>query len=130
MSITHRPLELLDLPMLQRALDQDEYEHCEVKDYTRDGAYSEVYEDDEGPIGVLRCTKTLRLVCTWCKNDDSRRNAAVTIEAIRVAVENAKTSGYTDIIFNTESPKLARFCTEVLGFEESQGQYVKQIKES
>lgn len=125
--ITNRPLELLDIPMLQRALDQDPYEHGETSDYTRDGTYSVVYEDDDGPIGVLRYTKTLRLFCTWCKNDDSRKNAAVTIQAIKDSVEKARSSGFTEIVFNTESPKLAKFCQEVLGFEESQGQYVKQI---
>lgn len=124
--ITSRPLELLDLPMLQRALDQDSYEHASVPDYTRDGAFTKVYEDEEGPIGILRYTKTLRLVTVWCKNDDRVRNASSVIQAIEDSVALAKTHGYTEIVFNTESPTLARFCTR-LGFQESKGQYVKQI---
>lgn len=125
--ITSRPLELLDLDMLQRALDQDNYEHAEVKNYTMDKAASYVYEDEKGPIGVLRYTKTLRLVTVWCDNKDRVRNAASIIKAISDAVAKAKASGFTDIIFNTQSPLLAKFCCERLGFEENKGEYIKYV---
>src|ERR1019366_3987997 len=57
--ITNRPLEEKDIPMLEKALDQDTFEHCEAKNYTMDHARSVVYEDEKGPVGVLRYTKTL-----------------------------------------------------------------------
>src|ERR1039458_2579173 len=88
--ITSRPLELLDLPMLQRALNQDEYEHDNTKAYTKDAAFSKVYEDEDGPIGILRYTKTLRLVTVWCDNHDRKRNAASVIKAIADSVALAK----------------------------------------
>lgn len=113
--------------MLQRALDQDEYEHLETKHYTMDGAYSEVYEDENGPIGVLRYTKTLRLVTAWCDNNDKKRNAASTARAISDAVGKAKANGFTEIIFHTESPTLAEFCVYKLGFSESKGEYVLHV---
>jgi hypothetical protein len=119
-------LEILDVPFLQRALDQDTFEHATAKQYTMDGAYSEVYEDEQGPIAILRYTKTLRLVGVWCDNMDFRRNALATIKAIEDATAKAKASGFTDIIFTTESPTLAKFCKK-LGFVESHGQYVKQV---
>jgi hypothetical protein len=125
--ITSRPLEVMDLPMLQRALDQDKFEHFEAADYTRDSAFSKVYQDEQGPIGVLRYTKTLRLVTVWCDNSDSRRNAASIIQAIKDSVELAKANGYTEIIFKTQSHKLANFCVENLGFVESQGEYIKEV---
>lgn len=125
--ITHRPLVASDLPTLQKALDQDEYEHLETKNYTRDGAFSEVYEDDSGPIGVLRYTKTLRLVTVWVDNDDKRRNAASVVQAIADAVQRARENGFSEIIFQTESPTLAQFCTKHLGFTESKGEYVLQV---
>src|SRR5271166_3679293 len=125
--ITHRPLGVADLPMLQKALDQDTYEHADVKQYTMDNAFSEVYEDDAGPIGVLRYTKTLRLVTVWCDNHDRERNAASVIQAISDAVVKAKASGFTEIVFHTESPMLARFCCTKLGFAESKGEYVLHV---
>ena|ERR1035437_8991057 len=125
--ITSRPLEQADLDMLQRALDHDEFEHADVSAYTKNTAYSEVYEDEVGPIGVLRYTKTLRLMTVWCDNKDRVRNAASVIKAINDAVAKAKASGFTDIIFNTQSPTLAKFCITKLGFEESKGEYVKYV---
>jgi hypothetical protein len=125
--ITSRPLEHKDLDMLQRALDQDQYEHADKEAYTQNGAYSEVYEDEQGPIGVLRYTKTLRLLTVWCDNKDRIRNGASVIQAITDAVTKAKESGFTDIIFNTQSPTLAKFCVDKLGFEESKGEYVKYV---
>jgi|ERR1017187_5012636 hypothetical protein len=124
--ITNRPLEAADLDMLYRALGQDEYGHAAVANYTQDGAYSEVYEDEKGPIAVLRYTKTLRLVGVWCDNKDFRRNALATMKALEDATNKAKASGFTDIIFTTESPTLARFCKR-LGFQESGEQYVKYV---
>jgi hypothetical protein len=125
--ITSRPLEQEDLGMLKRALDQDTYEHADAAQYTQDGAYSEVYEDEQGPIGVLRYTKTLRLLTVWCDNKDRVRNAASITQAITDAVAKAKASGFTDIIFNTQSPTLAKFCIDKLGFDESKGEYVKYV---
>lgn len=124
--IISRPLEQKDLTVLQRALDQDEYEHAGAPDYTRNGAYSEIYEDEKGPIAVLRYTKTLRLVGVWCDNKDFRRNALATMKALEDATNKAKASGFSDIIFTTESPTLARFCKR-LGFEKSGEQYVKYV---
>ena len=114
--MTSRPLGVSDLPMLQRALDQDEYEHLGTKNFTMDNSFSEVYEDEKGPIGVLRCTKTIRMVCVWCDNDARNRNAASVVQAVSEVVRRARAAGFTDIIFETESPNLKRFC-EIMGFK-------------
>jgi hypothetical protein len=117
--ITNRPLEEKDIPMLEKALDQDTFEHCEAKNYTMDHAYSVVYEDEKGPVGVLRYTKTLRLVCVWCDNDDKRRNATGAVQAIIDAVQQAKANGFTDVVCETESESLKKFYVEKLGFKEA-----------
>ena len=117
--ITNRPLEEKDLPMLQAALDQDTFEHCEAKNYTMDNSYSVVYEDEQGPIGVLRYTKTLRLVCVFCDNDDKRRNAAGATQAVINAVQQAKANGFVDVICETESESLKKFYVNYLGFKEA-----------
>ena len=125
--ITSRPLEAKDFDMLSKALEQDEYEHDYALDYVRDNTQAEVYEDEQGPIGVLRYSKTLRLTTVWCDNSDRVRNGASVIQAIADAVDKAKASGFTDIIFNTQSPTLAKFCIDKLGFEESKGEYVRYV---
>ena len=117
--LTNRPLEQKDLPMLKQALDQDTFEHCDPEQYTMDHAYSVVYEDGKGPIGVLRYTKTLRLVCVFCDNDDKERNAAGAIQAVVDAVAQAKANGFTDVICETESTSLKNFYVRHLGFKEA-----------
>jgi len=89
-----------------------------------------VYEDERGPIGVLRYTKEsdrLQLVTVWCANADRKRNAASVIVAIADTVRLARESGYKEIVFSTQSPSLARFCIDRLGFEEDKGEYVLHI---
>jgi hypothetical protein len=117
--------------MLQRALDQDEYEHLEVPDFTMDSAYSVVYEDDLGPIGILRYTREpnsrLRLVTVWCDNADASRNGKSVVVAIADTVRLARESGYKEIVFCTQSPSLAKFCIDRLGFKEDKGEYVLYI---
>jgi hypothetical protein len=129
--MTSRPLVVADLPMLQRALDQDEYEHLEVKHFTMDSAYSVVYEDEIGPIGILRYTREsknrLRLVTVWCDNADKKRNADSVIQAITDTVRLARQSLYKEIVFCTQSPSLARFCIDRLGFEKDKGEYVLYV---
>lgn len=128
--MTSRPLGVADLPMLQRALDQDEYEHLETKNFTKDSAYSVVYEDRLGPIGVLRYTREsdrLRLVTVWCDNSDASRNGKSVVIAIADTVRLAREGGYKEIVFKTDNPSLTRFCIDRLGFEEDKGEYVLHI---
>jgi hypothetical protein len=84
-----------------------------------DHAYSVIYEDEKGPIGILRYTKTLRLVCVFCDNDDKERNAAGAIQAVVDAVAQAKANGFVDVICETESPSLKKFYVNHLGFKEA-----------
>jgi hypothetical protein len=129
--MTSRPLGVADLPMLQRALDQDEYEHLGSKNFTMDSAYSIVYEDEVGPIGILRYTRDsdgrLRLVTVWCDNADKQRNGKSVVVAITDTVRLARQGGYKEIVFCTQSPSLARFCIDRLGFEEDKGEYVLHV---
>jgi hypothetical protein len=126
--ITNRPLESTDVPMLQKALDANTFHPGEKPEwYTGENMYSEVYEDEQGPIGVLRYTKTLRLVTVWCDQNDKQRNAASIIQAIADATEKAIAAGFTEIIFKTNNSALAAFCTGKLGFVESAGEFTKFV---
>ena len=128
--MTSRPLAVADLPMLERALAQDQFEHLEVKNFTMDSAYSVVYEDEQGPIGILRYTREssrLRLITVWCDNLDRKRNAASVVQAISDTVCKAKANGYATIVFSTQSPSLARFCMDKLGFEKEKDDCVLHV---
>ena len=125
--ITHRALVQADLDMLGRALAQDEYPHAKLYDYIRDNTFSEVYEDEAGPIGVIRYTKTLRFIAVLCDNKDKRRNAAVVIKALSDAIAQAKANGYTEVTFTSDSPSLIKFCIDRCGFVERNGEYTKYV---
>jgi hypothetical protein len=126
--ITDRPLTVDDKPMLQAALDQNTFHPGgKAEWFYGKKKFSVVYVDEQGPIGVLRYTKTLRLVAVWCDNDDHSRNGAAIMQGMKDAVKAAQDDGFTEIIFQTNSPLLANFCTNMLGFEESPGEYRKDI---
>lgn len=119
-----RPLTGADRPMLEQALANNKFHPGEKPEwYMGPNMFSVVYEDEKGPVGVLRYTKTLRLCTVWVDNDDRLRNAASIMQAIEESVKLAQADGFTEIIFNTNSPQLANFCTSKLGFEESRGEY-------
>lgn len=124
----NRPLEVTDLDMLQKAMDVNKFHPGQkAESYAGKHMQSFVYEDDTGPIGVLQCTKTLRLRTIWCNNDDHARNGPSVMQAIADSVKRAEASGFTEIIFQTDSPLLANFCTKKLGFEESRGEYRLEV---
>jgi hypothetical protein len=126
--MTHRPLEVKDLPMLQEAMDNDTLRPGQsVSEYAGKHMESFVYEDDAGPVGVLRYTKALRLCTVWCDAEDRRRNGATLMSGIEEVVRLAESNGFTEIILQTDSPLMAKFCTDKLGFEESRGEYVRHV---
>lgn len=127
--ITNRQLELTDLPALQVAMDANKY-HPDQKAETYAGPRmcTKVYEDEQGTIGFLQYTKVLRLRTTWLDNNDHQRNGPSVFQAVADAVELAKASGFTEIIFQTSNPALARFASDKLGFEESKGEYRLEVQ--
>ena len=128
--MTSRPLAASDFQMLRDALDQDKYDHDSPLDYAEDGTESVVYEDGHGPIAVFRYSKeltTLRISAVWCDNADRMRNAKVAIKFFNDTLAKATVHGFKELIFNTESPSLAAFCTERLGFEKRGSEYVRNV---
>ena len=125
--VNSRPLTEEDLPILQSALDKSPHPDQRVEHYIGDNKYCEVYEDESGPIGVLRYTKTLRLCATWVNNEDRARNAQSIIQAVEDAIGKAKANGFTEIAFQSDSPSYAKFCTDKLGFLESRGEFIKYV---
>jgi hypothetical protein len=109
MSISNRPLEARDLSEIPNA-----------DFYTGRNRESFVYEDSQGVAGVLRYTKTLRICGDFSEsaNEDLTRKSRLVKKAIADSIERAKAAGFTEIIFEIDSPTMAKFC-EALGFEKS-----------
>jgi hypothetical protein len=119
--ITSRPITPEDIEILQKALDQNDFHPDQKTEYYTNVGVTDVYENEQGPIGFLRYTKALRLCTVWTSNADRERNAASIIQAIFDAVQKARANGYSEIIFETTSPKLSQFCADRLGFEKATG---------
>lgn len=120
--INRRPMAGTDLPVLQAALDQNTFHpNQKTEYYTGKKMYTEIYSDEQGPIGFLRYTKSLRLCTVWCDNGDRVRNGASIMQAIKNSVNIALADGFTEILFETNSPLLEKFCTSKLGFDRAEG---------
>lgn len=117
-----------DLPVLQAALDQNVlHPDQKAEDYTGLKMYSEIYEQDGKPVGIVRYSKTLRLCSAFCDSQDRVQNAEYLQQVLADAMKKAEASGFTELIFNTNAPAMAKFAIEKLGFVESQGEFVKAV---
>lgn len=120
--INHRPMKVEDIPTLQAAIDQNEFHpNQKTSYYTGEKMYTEIYEDETSPIGFLRYTKALRLCTVWCDNGDRVRNGASIMQAIENSVKLAIADGFNEILFETNSPLLEKFCTSKLDFKKAEG---------
>jgi len=123
-----RPFVQEDAPMLEYACQNNRFDpDCQPSWYVAPGRYAEVYEHEGSPVGVISYSKSLRLRSIWCDVDDRETNAKSIIQAIEDAVQKARAAGFTEIIFQTDNPALAKFCTSKLGFEESRGEFIKYV---
>ena len=123
-----RNLTIEDVEALQAAISRDEFHPGEwdTKHFLHPGypVSSHIIEDDKGPIAFVRFTKTLRISCVWNDGADFSRNARAIIFGIKKAVDQARASGFTEILIKTSHPKLAEFLTRVIGMTKSDGEYL------
>jgi hypothetical protein len=118
-----------DEPALQRAIDRDTFHPGEwkVEHFKQPNMVTQVMGDSSGPIVFVRFTKTLRISCVWNDEGDVHRNARAVILGIHDAVEQARASGYTEIIITTNHDKLANFFTKVMKMTRSGDEYILQV---
>ena len=122
----YRPINEEDRLLLEFSLEGDSYHRDTTSDFFYDpNSVCNVYEDDEGPVLFVRGTKALRLDIQFVDNKDTKRNAAVMLEQFANLAQQAKANGFTEIIFNSNSPLLIRFCKQKFGFVESKGELRK-----
>ena len=120
-----RDLQDTDLPALQTAIDSATNHRGEwtvkhflppdpeAKEY-QPAVESEVIENSKGPVSFVRYTKSLRISCVWADESSMTNNAKAVILGIQNAVQKARASGFSEVIINTEHPKLADFLEKVM----------------
>ena len=127
-----------DVPALQKAIDADTFHPDEwrVEHFYNPNLDPETYtpalvttviEDQHGPIAFVRFTKTLRISCMWNDAQDVRRNARAIIHGIRDAVQQARASGFSEIIITSSHPKLATFLERIMKMTKSGDEYLLSV---
>jgi hypothetical protein len=121
--ILSRRIEENDRPILAESLAADTFHQGTNVDFFYDQrSICNVYEDDDGPVMVVRGTKALRLDIQYLDNNDAKRNMRIMLDGFDDLAHKARESGFTEIVFNTNSPLLAQFCKKRFGFVESAGE--------
>ncbi len=116
--ITDRLITLDDKPVLADSLLKDAYHNSTPASFFyTPGTVSKVYEDGEGIVMFVRGAKVLRLDIQYTSNADKKRNLRAMLEFDKL-VEKAKTNGFTEITFTTNSDLLKKFCIKHFGFVE------------
>jgi hypothetical protein len=138
MGIEIRPFSETDIPSLQAAIDRDTihpgewsvrhfYDDPEDPDALNIPKEVTTMSDQHGPIAFVRYTKSLRISCIWDDEKDVHRNARAIVAGILDAVQKARASGFTEIVIQTQSEKLAIFFEKVLRMKRSREEFLLQV---
>lgn len=120
--MTDRWLTLDDYTTLSFSLKRDQYHQETTPEFFyQPGSFCKVYEDDSGPIMFVRGLKSLRIDIQFINNNDFERNRRAMIENFPAFVNQCRSAGFGELVFNTTSPLLKRFCKKTLGFKEVPG---------
>ena len=111
-----------DYSILKESLDKDTF-HKGTKPefFYAPGSLCKVYEDDKGPVLFLRAVKVLRLDIQFLDNYDLERNREIMKNNFQSFASSCKEAGFSELVFNTSSPHLKRFCQKVLKFTQVEG---------
>ena len=83
--------------------------------YSTPGTKSILYSDEEGPICVVRYSSSLRLDMEFSPLASKERIKEAMKSQLPDIAEQAKAKGFSEIIFDSASKSLIKFC-EKLGF--------------
>jgi len=93
------------------------------------GSDSILYEDADGPVVAVKTTNVVRVDLQFLTQDEER-NANALLEGFYAYVGILQRRGVKEIVFNTESPKVAHFFLKRFHFREaSRGTYSLYIGE-
>lgn len=126
--VTDRFIEPSDLTLLEFSLAKDEHHKgTRPEFFFQHGTVCKVYEDDQGVALFVRGSKALRLDLQYVSNEDTKRNMKVMLEGFDKLAQKAKDNGFSEVIFNTNSEMMKRFCKKRFGFVESVGELRKLL---
>lgn len=126
--ITHRLLTQEDYIALELTLAQDtEHTYTTPEFFFNPRSVCSVYSDLQGPVLYARGSKTLRLDLHYVDNSDARRNMKVMVDQFPELLWNAAQNGFSQVMFNSTSPLLRKFCIKRLGFEEAPNELKRGI---
>jgi len=119
--ITSRKIDLNDRESIDEALARDAF-HPTTKSeaFYEPNTFTNVYEDEGGPIMLVRASRSLRIDMMFFSNEDSERNRAAMLAGWDALIAGAKKSGFSEITTSSNSPALVAFGCRVLGFEKVQ----------
>lgn len=111
-----------DRNLLDESLKKDVFHKTTTADFFyAPGTFCKVYEDEKGPVLFLRACKSLRLDIQFLDNYDIERNKAILQNEFTAFALQCKSAGFLELVFNTTSPHLKRFCKNTLGFQIVEG---------
>lgn len=118
--VEDRLIEPGDITLLEVALAKDEdHKETEPAFFYQPGTVCKVYSDEFGPILFARGSAVLRLDLQYVDNKDVKRNMKAMLDGFDALAKKARENGFGEIIFNSNSPMMRRFCTKRFGFVES-----------
>lgn len=120
-------IEYSDRTVLADSLARDDqHKNTTPEFFYEPWSVCKVYEDEKGPVCFVRGSKALRLDIQYVDNADVKRNIKAMLEFDKLAAK-ARTNGFTEVVFTTNSPLLKNFCMRRFGFVEECGELRKII---
>jgi hypothetical protein len=107
-----------DKPLLAKWIAQEPSHNHTPAFYSQEGTKSVMYEDEEGEVLALKFTPCLRLDIEFSPTAGRARIAKAMTEEFPKLVEQAKTQGFKEFVFESSSTNLIAFC-EKLGYTAS-----------
>jgi hypothetical protein len=119
-----------DRSLLELSLASDQYHQTTKADfYYKPGTFTKCYSDEQGPVLFIRGAKSLRVDIQFLDNYDYERNRKMLSDNFAAFVNQCKSAGFSELVFNTTSPLLKRFCKQVLKFEVVEGHELRYFIE-
>jgi hypothetical protein len=126
--VTSRHIEDADRAGIEAALAHDTF-HPDTKAdaFYLPNVLTSVYEDEAGPIMLVRGARSLRIDMLFFSNTDSKRNREAMLAGWETLASGAKNAGFLEITTSSNSPALVAFACKVLGFEQVQTEQSGEI---
>jgi hypothetical protein len=123
--IHDRSISSDDLSLIASAIEADEQSKRPAEFFTEPGSVANIYEDETGPLVVIRGIKSLRLDAQILTTERAQGRAAIALGVSRLA-KKARENGFKEIVFRTDAKDIADLALG-FGFVAQDGEYRKAI---